>query len=331
VQTNLAAIRQLLLGQSIPNSVINITRHRKPEGDGVYYPKNTYQLLRLLRTVQYDIVHLHIGGNVTNRLLGLALVCCSWPGKKSVLTFHSGGYPSSPEGLKLHSHSIAAFVFRRFDRIVAVNQQIVDFFRRLGVPPEKIVFIHPHPLPVVDEHTPPLREDLQRFYDSHHPVLISVGLLEPEYDLPLQISAISRVREKFPDAGLVLIGSGSLEMDLRGLISSNADRDHILLCGDVSHPVTLRAVSQSDVMLRTTLYDGDAVSIREALHLNIPVIATDNGMRPANVHLIPKQNLVKLVDAVETTISQPFARNGANPTRNNIQAVLDLYAQLLSN
>jgi glycosyltransferase involved in cell wall biosynthesis len=42
----------------------------------------------------------------------------------------------------------------------------------------------------------------------------------------------------------------------------------------------------ADVMLRTTLFDGDAISVHEALYLGTPVIATDNGMHPEGVRLI---------------------------------------------
>ena len=44
------------------------------------------------------------------------------------------------------------------------------------------------------------------------------------------------------------------------------------------------------ILLRTTLYDGDAVSVREALWIGTPVIASDNGMRPEGVRLVPKED-----------------------------------------
>jgi glycosyltransferase involved in cell wall biosynthesis len=330
VQTNLVAIRELLLRRNIPCAVINITRHRKSEADEVYYPKSALQLLRLMYRLRCDVIHLHIGGNVTNRLLGLALACCSMPGSKAVLTFHSGGYPSSPAGQRMKRSSLAAFVFRRFDAIIAVNQQIADFFASLGVPREKIAFIYPHPMPSMDENMPPLSPELQRFYVAHDPVLISVGLLEPEYDLPLQIEAAGKIRHSFPNAGLVLIGSGSLEPQLRQQIATTPYREHVLLCGDVPHQVTLRAIAESDLMLRTTLYDGDAVSVRESIHLGTPVIASDNGMRPAEVQLVPAQNLGALLAKVEQVLSSPATARQHSGTTDNIQAVLNIYQQLIN-
>src|SRR3954468_14860989 len=84
VQTNLVSIRNYLLEHGSTSPVINLTRHRKPDSDDVYYPNNAKELLQLLLHLQYDVVHLHIGGNLSNRLLGLGLVCASIPGAKSV-------------------------------------------------------------------------------------------------------------------------------------------------------------------------------------------------------------------------------------------------------
>ena len=84
----------------------------------------------------------------------------------------------------------------------------------------------------------------------------------------------------------MIVGSGSLEADLIESIASKPYRDDVFLAGDVPHPITLHLVNQADILLRTTRFDGDAISIREALFLGTPVIATDNQMRPDGLHLI---------------------------------------------
>ncbi len=332
VQSNLVAIRSFLRKNQVPCSVINITRHRKPEADEVYYPENAWQLVGLLHSLPYDILHLHVGGMLSRRLLALALVCTCVPSRKSVLSFHSGGYPSTPEGRATGSMSFAGFVLRRFDAVIGVNPEIMQFFTKLHVAPNRARLIYPHAFldnPVESQEFP---EPLKTFYDQHSPVLMSVGLLEPEYDLPLQIEVLEQVRSRRANAGLVMIGSGSLEEDLRRRIQAKPDAQHILLCGDVAHAVTMQAITRADAMLRTTLFDGDAVSVREALHLGTPVIASDNGMRPAGVHLIPKSNLQALDRAIEEVLSAPGGcpEPESAPDESNLQAVLDLYRELLA-
>ncbi len=133
----------------------------------------------------------------------------------------------------------------------------------------------------------PLPERLAAFLNAHSPALLTVGLLEPEYDLPMQIDCMAAILRQYPRAGLLIVGAGSLEESLRAQIASTPYRDHVLLYGDMPHALTLRATLECDLLLRTTLYDGDSVSVREALYIGTPVIATDNGMRPEGVHLIP--------------------------------------------
>ncbi len=147
----------------------------------------------------------------------------------------------------------------------------------------------------------------------------------------MRSEVLAEGRRGRPRAGLVLIGSGSLEGELRTKIGSKPYVEHILLCGDVPHKSTLEAISRSSMMLRTTLYDGDAVSVREALYLGVPVIASDNGMRPQGVRLIPSSNLIALEDEIERVLAEPtLERNtGSTGDESNLQAVLELYQELL--
>src|SRR5207244_11367502 len=104
-------------------------------------------------------------------LLGLSLVCCMLPGKKAVLTFHSGGCPSSPAGQALHSRTFTAFVMRRFDAIIVVNAEIVNWMAKLGVPPARLHHIAPHGNAIMP--AAELSPRLKTFYRDHDPVLLS--------------------------------------------------------------------------------------------------------------------------------------------------------------
>jgi glycogen(starch) synthase len=330
VQSNLVAIRAFLRRQGVPCAVINITRHTKPDSDEVYYPKTAVGVLQLLRRLDYDIIHLHVGGMLTPRLLSLALTCTLLRGCKSIMTFHSGGYPTSDEAKSVGPNSLAGFVLRRFDGLIGVNPEIIRFFQRLGVSPNRTRLIYPYAFLPDEQPAPALPQSLASFFSAHSIVLISVGLLEPEYDLPLQIEVLGHLRKKFPSAGLALIGSGSLEQELRAQISVRPYAEHVLLCGDVPHAITMHAISRAHLMLRTTLYDGDAVSVREALHLGTPVIASDNGMRPSGVHLIPKSDLQALLHAIEERLAQPVStKKASGGDDSNLQAVFDFYRELL--
>lgn len=328
VQTNLVGIRDFLRERGDVSFVINLTRHRKANADGVFYPTSSLGVIWLLVTLHYEIIHLHIGGNIQPRLLGLALFCCAIPGRKAVLTFHSGGYPSSTEGRSAGPRTFRGFVFRRFDRIIAVNPAIAALFLRFGVKFDRIRLIAPHSVAPPSESTLPA--PLSTFYAEHDPVLLTVGLLEPEYDLGLQLDVLERIRQKFPNAGLVIIGSGSLEHHLRAQREAKPFAEHILLAGDVSHSATLVAINQCDVFLRTTLYDGDSVSVREALHLGTAVIATDTGMRPPGVTLFGISDREGLQRAIEQCLTKGRSSSPCEvgTSDDNIREVFRLYEEL---
>ncbi len=330
VQTHIAALVEFLRQNGVTCDVMNLTRFRRPSANGIFYPSNSVEVLAHLLSHGYDVIHLHIGGRIFLRQLGLAIACSGLPKTHSVLTFHSGGYPSSDEGRSAHPRTLRAFALRRFDRIIAVNAEIATFFARLGVRPDRIRLISPHAPPARVGAPAELPPAVEKFFVDHQPLLITVGLLEPEYDLALQIEAMKFVREKWPKAGLLIAGSGSLHEALRRQIDQQTYAEHILLFGDLPHAATLEAITRADLMLRTTWYDGDALSVREALHFGLPVIATDNGMRPAGVQLIPSRDLGKLLAAIEEALAKP-ATNRELPAAadtSNLAAVLDLYKEL---
>jgi len=330
VQTHIAALVDFLRQSGATCDVMNLNRFRRPSADGIFYPSNSVEVLAHLLSHRYDVIHLHIGGRIFLRQLGLAIACSALPKTHCVLTFHSGGYPSSEEGRSAHARSLRAFALRRFDRIIAVNSEIAAFFERLRVPPEHISLISPHAPPSVT--TPSkLPLELEKFFSDHQPLLITVSLLEPEYDLALQIEAMKRVREKWPNAGLLIAGSGSLHETLRQQVDSQSFARHVLLYGDLPHAATLQAIRRADLMLRTTWYDGDAISVREGLHLGVPVIASDNGMRPEGTHLIPARDLEALVAAVDKILNSPPPRVPiASESGRNLEEVLKLYQELIT-
>jgi hypothetical protein len=131
-----------------------------------------------------------------------------------------------------------------------------------------------------------------------------------------------------------MIGSGSLEDELRAQIAAQPYAEHLLLAGDLSHPATLRAIRDCRVLLRTTHYDGDALSVREALELGTPVIATDNGMRPPGCRLIPAPARAESLCAqIEAELGRPHVASEPAPDlagNHNLDAVLRLYQDLLA-
>lgn len=330
VQTNMLAIQDELLENGHQSSIISITKS-EVIGDekNVYHPRSPLELLKLIFALKYDILHLHIGGGLPLRVQMLVLMCGLFAKGKSVLTFHSGGYTVSGEGQNANYWTFRGFAFRRFNKIIVVNKLMIEMFEKFGVKSDKIKLIFPFTLSKPKSNIE-IPDKFQEFWKSHENVLITVGLLETDYDLPQQINVLERVLQKYPQTGLVIIGSGSLHQDLRNLIDAKSYAEHILLAGDTDRDVVLHLIEKADLMLRTTIFDGDAISIREALFLGTPVIATDNGMRPEGLRLIPVQNINALEKAIELEFGKtekllPSNEDGSK----NIREVVGVYEKLL--
>ncbi len=294
----------------------------------VYHPQTPPELIKLLRGLEYDILHVHVGGDVTPRILAFLATCAFFGRGKSVLTFHSGGY-TIENAATAKKNSFEGFVFRKFTKIIGVNPLMIEMFERFGVKKNRLHLIPPFVQRNPDE-TVEIPSNLKEFTEKYQPFLLTVCLLEDTYDLFMQIDAMEKVLEKLPNAGLMIVGSGSLEAELKSAIAAKPYADKIFLAGDVANPVTLHLINRADVLLRTTKFDGDAISVREALFLETPVIATDNRMRPDGVNLIPIHDENALVEMIENLAREPRKPKTEKPDdTRNIEAVLNVYEEIL--
>jgi glycosyltransferase involved in cell wall biosynthesis len=332
VSTNLTAINDLLISRGHDSRIISVTSSSETENvPNAYKPRSAFQLLKLLLTLDFDIVHFHIGGDLSLRLAVLTLVCGILPGKKSIITFHSGGY--ALEAVKFAKPmSIRGIAFRSVDFLIGVNPQMLEMFRAYGVSEKKMQLILPFALNRTDPSTK-IPIDLMNFVNARDPFLLSVGGLEPEYSHSFMIDAMETVLKKFPEAGLMIVGSGSLEAKLREQSALKTYSDRILMVNDIDHDIVLHLIENADLLLRLTKYDGDAISVREALFLNTPVIATDNGMRPDGVKLISSEltdeEVVNKMD--EVLASEEVTKNNQSVDgQRNIADVLKVYEELIA-
>ncbi len=330
ISRNMLAIREELYARGHSCSIIATSKSTHIyEESGVFHPRSAVALLRLLSSLEYDILHLHIGGDISIRVLALAAACSFFGKGKSLLTLHSGGYPLTDEGKNAAPNSIRGRIFQRFSRLIAVNEAIADVFWRYGVSSDRIKVILPHSLCLPNQQVKVPRE-LADFYDRHSPVLVSVGGLEKDYDPIFQIDAMKDIVADFPNAGLMIVGDGSMRENVEAAVAASPCAENIQLAGNVDHGVTLHLMNHADIALRTTLFDGDAISVREALFLGTPVIATNTDSRPDGVHLIGISDKDALIRKVREILEAGnHDRPRSLPDNTNIREIVNLYEGLV--
>lgn len=120
--------------------------------------------------------------------------------------------------------------------------------------------------------------------------LLWVGRFEKEKNPELAIRALMQVQEAFPDTGLILLGLGQLEQELRALAQKLGVDDRVEFAGWRDPAEFLGA---SNLLLVTSDYEGYGRQIIEALAAGVPVLSTDVGVaREAGAIITNKKEFV---------------------------------------
>jgi len=174
-------------------------------------------------------------------------------------------------------------------------------------------FLGTHPVTVIAPHSASISDgelpvDIAAFLNGHSHVVTCIGLFEATYGFDDAVRMLASVRNKHPTVGLILIGNPANSAQCRALINELGLGDAVLIAGNRSHSDCLATLKRAAVLLRPTLFDGDSLSVREALALGVPVVATSIEFRPEGVHLyrrdVPGEGEAALLSAFAAERSQ---------------------------
>ena len=223
-------------------------------------------------------------------------------GAGCILTLHSGLAPSYVQSLGRHRW-IARRICWLFDRVIGVNAEIVKALTGLGIPPQKLELL---PAYLAAAPSGALSAAVNEFFREHWPVFTTVLFFRPEYGFEFLLEALARLRTTYPKLGCMIMGGGKndIECELRRLDAGIGGT--VMLLGDVPHEECLEILSRSQVFLRCTFSDADAVSVREALSLGVPTVASDVGHRPDGVLLFPAGHLDALISQIDAALNRRF-------------------------
>ncbi|KXK04168.1 MAG: group 1 glycosyl transferase [Acidobacteria bacterium OLB17] len=330
VSRHIAALKDTLESLGHRVTLVATTRNRLADRDDAnVYPRTPFELVSTLRKSDADIFHLHVGGDINFRVLALAFAVAT-TGTRSVMTMHSGGFPAAIASGGRFRKKITTYVLGKFDRVLAVSEGISDALRGLGLPTDQVKMIPPYAL---RKPNPSIRPEgaLADFVATHTPLLVAVGGLEPEYTPLEQIAAVTELLAEFPDLGLVIVGTGSLMADAETAVANAGLAENVLLAGALEHELSLHLLANADVSLRTTHFDGDAISVRESLFLGTPVVATRAGSRPDGVHFIDECSPAAIVRGIREVLSLPKMPKGSSPDDlSQIEHIVSLYEELIA-
>lgn len=168
----------------------------------------------------------------------------------------------------------------------------------------------------------------------------SVGRLDPQKGYSVLIEAMPRVVERFPDAHLVVAGDGNLAAALRQQVAESPVAAHLHLLGPVS-PIE-PFFHALDLFVSSSLWEGLATVLLEAIAANVPVVATSVSGTTELIEdgesgwLVPPDDAAALGDALIHALSnEALQRTRAASARSvlarfNIEDIAARHAALYS-
>jgi|GEM_PF-5192766 len=268
----------------------------------------TVQALYLLMRIRPDVIHsheLHLASLIAvfvKTLLGIHLV----------VTIHTTGPLIGDIAVVKRAFlgSLRLLIFRRLvDRYIAISAPLDKEMEDAGFHPNKRV---PIPNGIDMMRFSPADADTkyrlrQQLSLPDGPIVITSGRLVWEKRVQNLLEIWPKIRERIPDAWLLVIGSGEYEENFR-----NRYVDGVILTGEVlDSSAYIRA---SDVLVMLSIYEGFSLSALEGLACGLPVVATPVGAIPEliahenNGWIVPVDDLDALEDTVLTLLERPQLR-----------------------
>jgi glycosyltransferase involved in cell wall biosynthesis len=244
------------------------------------------------------------------------------------------------------------FWFKHFtkliNRYIAVGPHIADKLIMEGCPKEKLSIIPGFVPPDEEEllNGKGISEDLERFFEEHSPIIAACasGIVFTNgrdlYGLDMCIELTARLRNNYPRLGFIYViaPGGHRSPDdwdylrkMRGVsMSLDLETDFFVrVSADLFTPLLKRC----NIFVRPTCTDGDANSVREALYLGKPVVASDAVSRPEGCLIFRDGDLDEFFDKVDRVIRDyPQHRKRINELNISLphRKLLQLYSKILS-
>jgi glycosyltransferase involved in cell wall biosynthesis len=227
------------------------------------------EVVRLTRKIRPSIIHAHYV-NVFGIIAGLY---ARFTGFKPIVLSAWG--PLRLRRSKGLQRLLIKYALKKADMVLVHSRVLEQTVIDLGASPEKIrIFSWGIDL---DEFNP--QRDSTRIQKelklSNCPVVISMRSFEPVYNVECLINAIPLVLEQIPNVKFVIVGTGSLEHNLKQMARDLGVFDSVRFTGYVTHEKIPQYLCASDVYVSTSLADGGSASLFEAMACGLPVVVTD--------------------------------------------------------
>lgn len=275
---------------------------------GVPDPRGLVRLVRLVRAWRPDVIHSHmVHANLLARVVRLLA-----PAPALVSTIHNiteGG------ALLMAGYRVSNTLV---DHMTIISQAAADRFIRDRIVPSRLLTVIPNGVDarVFAQAAPEAREAMRRslgLVDEF--AWLAVGRFELAKDYPTMLRAFAELRERRPNARLLLVGEGALQGETEALAAGLGLTPAVRFLGvrrDV--PEVMRA---ADGYLMSSAWEGMPMVLLEAAAAALPIVTTNVGGTGEVVEdertgfLVPARNPSALATAMERLMTLSEAQRRA--------------------
>lgn len=242
----------------------------------------------------YDVLHIHCcsGWGFLPAVVGVTVG--RQLGKRIVLTYHGGG---GGRFFERHPRLVKHYLTRT-DQNIVLSGFLAKVFERHGLPYTVIPNI-------ID-----LDTSLFRQRESLRPNFICTRAHETLYNIPCILRAFQKVRTKFPEATLTLVGDGSQHNALVDTVKE-MELKNVTFTGRVPNNEIYTYLDRSDILLSAPTVDNMPVSLLEAMNAGLLVLSSNVGGVPCMIedgktgHLFPSDDSKTLASLMIQAVDRP--------------------------
>ena len=271
--------------------VLNINENRKKKSSEYVGVQNVFDYVqKVIRfALKGYLFQVHVNGQSKPGyiLAVIASLIGRMAGKPVVLSWRGGlqqrFFPRLDDRVPRWAFQLLFWLARKIScNSTAVKQAIVLH----GIDPAKVATIPGFSSRHLTYAEASLTESVENFLGSHWPIFFCYVSFRPEYDLPTLRAAMLQFRDRYPRSGFIWLGFPAKEVPPATEYVDGwpvDERASLLLLGNLSHDEFLTLLRRCSAYVRTPVCDGVSASILESLALGVPVLASENGNRPAAV------------------------------------------------
>lgn len=234
----------------------------------------------------------------------------------------------------------ARFLYPHADHIVAVSDGVAtDLSAVTSIDRTKIKTIYN---PVVTESINEISKepvDHPWFDPDGPPVVLNVGNMRVQKDLPTLVHAFDELRES-RDARLVLVGDGNVRPELEELVADLGLSDDVAFLGYRPNEEVYKFMGHANVFALSSEWEGLPTVLIEALACGCPIVSTDCPSGPKEIlangkygQLVPVGDPSALARGLSTTLDGPATSSEeliGRASNFSIEAAIDSYEELFT-